>query len=142
MADAVPVSPVCRFYVKVGGSTQAIFTEVSGLGMEMTIEEIEEGGNNGFVHRLPGRCKVGNLTLKSGMTNSNDFLKWILDVARGKIEKKHLSVILYKPDGTESMRWEFTNAFPVKWTGPQFKADDTATAIESLELVHEGFQLS
>jgi phage tail-like protein len=141
MVESVSVSPACRFYVKIGGATQAVFTEVSGLGIEMAVEEVEEGGNNGFVHRLPGRCKVGNLTLKSGMTKSNEFLKWILDVGRGKIVKQHLSIILYKPDGKESIRWEFTNAFPIKWTGPQFKADETASAIESLELAHEGFEL-
>ena len=139
MAEGILANPACRFYVEIGGDTQAVFTEVSGLGIEMAVEEVEEGGNNDFVHKLPGRCKFGNLTLKSGMTNSNVFLKWIFDVARGKIEKKHLSLILFNPEGRPLIRWEFTNAFPIKWTGPQFKADDTAVAIESIELAHEGF---
>ena len=36
------------------------------------------------------------------------------------------------------MRWNFLNAFPVKWVGPQFTADSTTLAIESVELAHEG----
>ena len=131
----------CRFYVQVEGIAQAVFTEVSGLAMEMTVEDVEEGGNNGFVHRLPGRCKVSNLVLKRGITNSNDFLKWSTEVARGEITKKNVTVILYNLDGTPSMRWTFDQAFPVKWSGPQFKADDTAVAIETVELAHEGMKM-
>jgi len=137
----VDVKPSCRFYVEVDSKKEAVFTEVSGLSMEMTLEDIEEGGNNEFVHRMPGRCKVGNLTLKRGMTTSNDFLQWSVKVAQGTIEKKHVSVVLYNVDGTESMRWNFDNAYPVNWSGPQFKADDTAVAVETIELAHEGMKV-
>ena len=137
----VEVKPSCRFYVEVDSKKEAVFTEVSGLSMEMTLEDIEEGGNNEFVHRMPGRCKVGNLTLKRGMTTSNDFLQWSVKIAQGTIEKKHVSVVLYNVDGTESMRWNFDNAYPVKWSGPQFKADDTAVAVETIELAHEGMKV-
>lgn len=133
--------PACRFYVEMGGNSAAVFTEVSGLSVEMAVEEIEEGGNNGFTHRLPGRCKVSNLTLKRGMTANNDFFKWIMEVAQGKIERRNLSLILYTIEGEPMLRWNFNNAYPVKWSGPQFKADANAIAIESLELAHEGFQL-
>jgi phage tail-like protein len=143
MATAAPENPhpSCRFYVEVEGVTHAVFTEVSGLSVEVATEDVEEGGNNGFVHRMPGRCKIGNLVLKRGMTKSNDFLKWNMDVAQGKIEPRNLSLIVYNVDGTEAMRWNFIKTFPVKWTGPQLKADDTGTAIESMELAHEGFTL-
>jgi phage tail-like protein len=136
--------PGCRFYVQVDGWTQAVFTEVTGLAMEMAVEDIEEGGLNDFVHRLPGRCKTTNLTLKRGLTNSNDFLVWSQKVAKGediKNQKKNVSVILFNLDGTESMRWEFTKAYPVKWSGPSFKADDNAVAVETLELAHEGMKI-
>jgi phage tail-like protein len=127
--------------VKVEGITQAVFTEVTGLALEVATEDVEEGGRNDFVHRVPGRCKVTNLVLKRGMTKSNDFLKWHLDVAQGKINPRSLSVIVFNTDGSESMRWNFINAYPVKWTGPQFKASDNGAAIESLELAHEGFNV-
>src|SRR4030081_598855 len=70
-----------RFYVGIGkgqGSKeiQAVFTELSGLQVEMVLTDYEEGGTNNFVHRLPGRLKVGNITLKHGLTKSNEFLRW------------------------------------------------------------------
>jgi phage tail-like protein len=112
---------------------------MSGLAMEMAVEDIEEGGENGHVHRLPGRCKVGNITLKRGLTMSNDFYKWSLEVAQGQIKRRHVTVILFNSDGTEEMQWNLESAYPVKWTGPQFKSDDTAVAIETVELAHAGF---
>jgi phage tail-like protein len=141
-AKASDAVPICRFYVQIEGMSQAVFTEASGLAMEMTVEDVEEGGNNDFVHKMPGRCKVGNLTLKRGMATSNEFLIWSRDIAHGKMNTRNVSVVLYNVDGTQFMRWEFKNAFPVKWSGPQFKADDKASAIETLELAHDGFDVS
>ncbi|HLG54774.1 MAG TPA: phage tail protein [Vicinamibacterales bacterium] len=146
MATEIPDGKAsCRFYVRVDGIAQAVFTEVTGLAMEMTVDDVEEGGNNDFVHRLPGRCKVSNLTLKRGMTNSNDFLKWSIEIAQGKVDKAHkknVQVILYNIDGHPAITWTFEQAYPVKWSGPQFKADDAAVAIETVELAHEGMKVS
>jgi len=133
-------NPSCRFYVDVGGKKQALFTEVSGLGVEMEVEEVREGGNNNFVHRLPGPCKTGTLVLHGGLLSSSEFFKWMMDAAHGKIERRNISVILYDPQGKEQARWNFNNAFPVKWTGPQFKAHDATVAIEALEIAHEGLK--
>ena len=132
--------PAHRFYVEVGGVHQAVFTEASGLSVETVVEDVEEGGLNEFVHRLPGRCKVGNLTLKRGMTASNDFLTWSLNVARGVIKRQNLSIVLYRTDGTEEMRWDLVDAMPVKWSGLQFKADDNTTAVETVEFCHRGLK--
>jgi phage tail-like protein len=141
MARTNEALPASRFYVEVGGVNQAVFSEVSGLSVEIMLEDVEEGGHNEFVHRLPGRSKVGNITLKRGLTKSNDFLKWSLRIAAGTIERKNVSVVLYNLDGTEEMRWELLEAFPVKWSGPMFKADENVTAIETVEFAHRGLKL-
>jgi phage tail-like protein len=48
---------------------------------------------------------------------------------------------MYEVSGKRAMTWTFHKAFPVKWSGPQFKADDTNAAIESIELAHDGFEI-
>jgi phage tail-like protein len=141
----------CRFYVEIGrpggqGDIAAVFTEVSGLSLEMQVTEYEEGGTNGFIHKLPGRLKVGNVTLKRGITRSNDFFKWAHPAAAQadpklggfKVDRRNISVILYDVKGKPVVRWNFKRAFPVKWTGPQFTADSTALAIETVEIAHVG----
>ena len=40
--------PTCRFYVQIDDTFQAMFTEVSGLQVEVAVEPIEEGGLNEF----------------------------------------------------------------------------------------------
>jgi phage tail-like protein len=127
-----------RFYVEIGGMPQAVFTEVSGLQLEMTVTDCEEGGVNGFVRRLPGRMRVGNLTLKRGMTTSDEFFKWCMDAVQGKITRQHVSVRVFDTAGEELACWNFENAFPVKWIGPQFTSSSTTVAIETLELAHDG----
>jgi len=135
------VHPARRFYVEIAGIPQAVFTEVSGLQVEMQVHEYQEGGNNGFVHRLPGPVKVGNITLKRGLTTSNEFFKWCMQVATNSVSRRHVSVLMYDTMGEPVARWDFLNAYPVKWTGPQFTATSQATAIETLELAHSGFEL-
>ena len=136
MAD--PGYPNCRFYVTVNGITAAVFTEVSGLQLETEIFEYAEGGNNQFVHRLPGRMKSGNLTLKRGMTASADFFAWCAEIGTGKVMRRAVTVTLYDAKGQQVTRWKFDDAFPVKWTGPQLAAGAAEMAIETLELAHNG----
>ena len=135
---SVGAHAACRFYVEIGSKSgskqiQALFTEVSGLQVEMQVTEYEEGGTNTFVHRLPGRLKVGNVTLKRGLTKSNEFLKWCM-----KLERRNVTVVMYDVAGQPVIRWNFANAYPVKWVGPQFTADSSTLAIESIELTHDG----
>src|SRR5258708_30831134 len=107
-----------RFYVAVGkgqGSKeiQAVFTELSGLQVEMVVTDYEEGGNNDYVHRLPGRLKVGNITLKKGLTKSNEFLKWCMKAALEKpMDRRSVTVSLFDQTGHPVVRWNFLNAFP------------------------------
>jgi phage tail-like protein len=132
--------PNCRFYIEIDGMTEAIFTEVGGLQVEMDVFEYQEGGMNDFVYRLPGRTKVSNITLKRGMARGNDFFRWCMQVAGGQIDRRNVSVVMYDVAGTEVLRWNFTGAYPVKWVGPQFQASGNAPAIETLELAHNGIQ--
>jgi phage tail-like protein len=134
------IFPACRFYVQIatpqsgaGGAAQAVFNEVSGLQVEMQVTEYEEGGQNDFVHRLPGRLRVGNVTLKRGLTRSAEFLKWCM-----RPERRNLTISLFDVDGQPVTHWHFADAYPVKWSGPQFAADGTAVALETIELAHKG----
>jgi phage tail-like protein len=130
----------CRFYLRIGSEIEARFSEASGLQVETTVQDYEEGGNNAFVHRLPGRTKVGNLTLKRGITKGSEFFKWYTDVANGNIVKKAVSLVIFAPNGDTVAHWDLVDAFPVKWVGPQLVADGTAVAVETLELAHAGLK--
>lgn len=133
--------PGYRFYLEIGTQKQAVFTEVSGLDLEMEVQEFAEGGHNEAVHRLPGRTRVGNLMLKGGMTASKEFFNWYVQLATGRIKRQNVSLVMYDVAGKEVFRWNFLNAYPVRWLGPQFHAASGTMAIETLELAHDGLSL-
>lgn len=130
-----------RFYVFIDGVANAVFTEVSGLQVETEVLEYAEGGNNGFVHRLPGRTRVGNITLKRGLIGKSEFLTWLREMNNNNIQKRNVSLVMYDMAGNEIVRWDFLDAYPVRWIGPQFDAKANSVAIETIELAHAGLQM-
>ena len=93
-----------RFLVEIGSEVVANFQECTGLTMEVEVQEYVEGGNNEFVHKLPGRVKYTNITLKRGVTDNAQFSAWRPKVEGGKItveqdanvSKGHVVVFLGK----------------------------------------------
>ena len=130
-----------NFLVEIAGLIVGGFSEVSGIQAETEFEEFREGGINDFVHKLPKVTKYPNVTLKRGMTDSPVLWAWHQAVVNGKVVRLPIFVILLDSQGDEAWRWCFIDAYPVKWTGPELKADTGAVAIESLELAHNGFKM-
>jgi phage tail-like protein len=129
-----------NFLVEIDGITQAGFQEVSGLDSSTDPVDYREGGDPNHVRKLPGLNKVSNITLKRGITDSDELWKWRQSVIDGKTERKNGSLILLDEAGAEKLRWNFFKAWPSKWTGPAFNATSTAVAIETLEIAHEEVQ--
>jgi phage tail-like protein len=77
------------------------------------------------------------IILKRGLTTSTELWDWRQTVLDGKADRRNGSVVLLDDTGAEKIRWNFTNAWPSKWTGPAFDASTTAVAVESLELTIE-----
>ena len=130
-----------HFYVEFEGVGQAVFTEVTGMAVEVVVQEYEEGGRNDHVHRLPGRIKVSDITLKNGITLNNELLLWFQKIMNGDFERKHVSIIMVDQTGQQRRRWNFKYALPVKWTGPELKAGQSQPAIQSLQLAHRGVEM-
>ena len=133
-----------KFHVEIGKITDAAFTECAGLEMSTDVFEYQEGGESQFVHKFPGRTKVSNVTLKHGFTTSNDLYKWYKNMEEclrtgRKFDFQQVTITLYSSvERYNKARWILHKAFPVKWTGPAFKSDEAAVAIETLELAHHG----
>ena len=139
MATGKRVDPYrgARFLVEIDGITQAGFQEVSGLDVTVDPVEYREGSDPAHTRKLPGLTKYGNVTLKRGLTDSDELWKWHQTVVEGNPERRNGSIILLDDKGAERLRWNFFNAWPSKWTGPAFNATTAAIAIETLELTQE-----
>lgn len=132
-----------RFLVEVDSAVVGGFMECSGLTAETEVEEIQEGGENRFRHKLLKGTKYGNLTLKRGLTDSTVLWDWFRarseDEAFDKGKRKSLAVILWNESTKDQVwRWDFRDAFPLKWVGPDLKAETGAISIETVEFGHSG----
>lgn len=126
-----------NFLVEIDGMTQAGFQEVSGLDASVDSTDYREGSDPNHLRKLPGMNKYSNITLKRGITDSDELWKWIDTALSGKAERRNGSIVLLDDRGNEKLRWNFFNAWASKWTGPAFSAQTTAVAIESLEIIPE-----
>lgn len=139
--------PTFKFHVELGGITQAAFSDCSGLEMSTEVFEYQEGGLNEYVHKIPGRTKVSNVTLKRGFATSNELFKWYKELEKALLEGKRFDfqqvTITLRSSATQNelVRWTLDKAFPVKWVGPAFKTDEAAVAVETLEFAHHGITI-
>lgn len=120
------------------------FRECTGLGSENEVVEYKASGKDGkfIIHKVPGRMKWNNITLKRGITDAMDMWKWRALVEEGKIDdaRKNGAVVMYDQTGKEVARWRFERAWPSKLTGPAANAGNNEVAIEELEITHEGYK--
>jgi phage tail-like protein len=126
-----------NFLVEIDGITQAGFQEVGGLDATTAAVDYREGNYANHVSKLPGLNTYSPITLKRGITDSDELWKWRQTVIDGKTQRKNGSIVLRDVDGAEKLRWNFSEAWPSKWTGPALSAGTAAVAVESLEITHE-----
>jgi phage tail-like protein len=135
------------FLFEVDGVEIGSFMEISGLEVNIAVEDIEEGGENSFVHKLPGRMSWPNITLKRGITQNDALLTWLnkssgeqFAAAGNKLTRSTAAITLIGPSAQRLRAWEFDGAFPIRWKGPDFAADSSEWATEELEITHHGFR--
>jgi phage tail-like protein len=58
------------------------------------------------------------------------------------IERKTVVISLLDESNAPAMTWNLTNAFPVKMTVSDMKADANEAAVETMELAHEGLSIA
>lgn len=122
----------------------ASFQEVSGISAEMETEEVSEGGENRFAHRVPAAVKYQNLILKRGLMHKGSALtKWCQETIGGglqeAIQPKNITVNLLDVEGNPVMSWNFINAWPVGWEVSSFAAEGNDLAVESLGFSYDYF---
>ena len=136
------------FLVAVDGVEIGRFTEISGLQVTVETEDIQEGGQNSFVHKVPGRMTWPNIVLKRGITQNDSLITWLnkssgeqFSVNNNKLKRSTAAITLLGPANKRLRSWEFEGAFPVKWTGPSFSVTANDIAMEELEICHHGFRV-
>lgn len=133
------------FALEIDGIEIAQFLECSGLKSTTDIFELQEGGMNGRVHKLPGQSRWDNLVLRYGVTNDVSLLKWrdeILQDEFGRGSRRNGSIVIKNNQMEVVRRYNFVDAWPVSWEGPSLSSSSAELAIEMVELAHHGIYVS
>lgn len=135
-----------RFRMIVNGFT-AGFSEVQGFDATTDVIEYRAGSDrNNSTIKLGGLTKYSNITLKWGMTEDRTLYDWMTATIGGEsavngteIVREDITIELLGEDGdTVKASWQIRQAWPCKYTAPDFNANASELAFESVELAHEG----
>ncbi len=127
-----------NFHVEIDGISRGSFHEVTGLDSAVDVLEHREGGWNQSPRKLAGQTKYSNIVLKWGHNIDTDLIEWHQQIVDGDVSRRDGSIVLFDNRDQEVARWNFTRAWPAKYTGPTFSAEASEVAMETLELAHEG----
>ena len=128
-----------RFRLEIDGLDAGSFSEVSGFDATMDVVEYRAGDDPAITPtKLPGLIKYGNITLKWGSSETMVLYDWLIDITEGTIEKKTVTLTALDEEGSPAASWRCINAWPVKYTAPDFNGTSSEVAIETIELAHDG----
>jgi len=120
------------------------FSDVSGIGVEITMAEYRNGNEKeNHVRKVAGIHKVSDVTLKRGIVNSKDMWDWLKDAQRnGPTAQRTVTITLRDEAGANVESWTLRNVVPMKYTGPTLAAKGGGdVAMEELVLASEGIDL-
>ncbi|MEF9840867.1 MAG: phage tail protein [Lachnospiraceae bacterium] len=127
-----------RYRVEIDGLDAAGFSEVTGFDASIDVIEYREGDMITTPMKIPGLKKYGNITLKHGTTDSKSMYEWMIAGVEGEVERKTITITLLDETESPCASWTVINAWPNKYTAPDFNATASEIAIESVEIAHEG----
>ncbi len=127
-----------RYKVEIDGLDAGGFSEVTGFDASIDIMEYREGDMVQTPMKIPGLKKYGNITLKQGLADSMVLYDWIIAGVNGAVERKTITITLLDEEEAPAASWQVINAWPTKYTAPDFNATSSEVAIETLEIAHEG----
>ena len=82
--DKDPAVSVCFSVTIDKGKSLGMFNSCEGLGIEIVMEQREEGGNNGMVWQLPTRMKYTNVKLSRPIgADSAKLTNWFAGMVNG-----------------------------------------------------------
>ena len=123
------------------GSVVGGFSDVSGLGYDITYAEYRNGNEKfNTVRKVPNTHKVDDITLKRGLIGSTDLFEWIKGVRDGVADPRNVTITMLDEARTAVATFTLRNAQPKKYSGPTLAAKGGEVAMEELHLVHEGIE--
>ena len=138
-----------RFHVVVDDVDLGGWATCKGLQVNFTSTAVNEGANYEYQVILPDRVTYQPIVLTRAMTqqDSATVQRWLSTVVSQWYDAtsptdysaRTARITLLDAFNGEVASWSLRSIYPKRWTGPDLNASGREVAIETLELVHEGF---
>jgi phage tail-like protein len=128
-----------------GGEILGGFSDVSGIGTEMTVAEYRNGNDKeNHVRKIGGVHKVSDVTLKRGIVDSKSLWDWIKDTrVNGPAAQKNVTITLLDEAHGPVQSWQLRGVIPMKYTGPTLAGKGGGdVAMEEIVLAAEGLEIA
>lgn len=140
ISDADQLGLAMRFDVTVDGIDLGSWSSCKGLSMTFKHHKITELGVHETTQFVPMSVEFTKVTLQRAMVAGdwNKTRAWLSEMS-DSFTGSTASITLRDARQGEVATWTLQNVFPAGWKGPQLDASGKQVALESLEIVHEGF---
>ena len=128
-----------------GGEVFGGFSDVSGIGTEVTVAEYRNGNDKeNHVRKVAGIHKVSDVTLKRGILNSKTLFDWISQTrTQGPAAQRNVSITLLDEAHTPVQTWVLRGVIPMKYTGPTLAGKGGGdVAMEEIALSAEAMEIT
>lgn len=135
-----------RFEVVVDGFNLMFWTACTGLEVIFKHEQVKELGQHSFTTFIPGRAEYPKVVLQRAIQTGD----WTVTKSWLESVSNDDGLVMMRSDRTATITlhdaarkpvasWTLRNAMPAAWKGPRLDSNGRTFALETLELVHEGF---
>lgn len=138
-----------RFRVVVDDIDLGGWNTCTGLQVTFKNKLVGEGGNYESRAILPERVEYNPVTLTRAMVHNDSTAvqrwlstvvsKWYDASSPGDYAARTARITLLDAEGHEVVSWSLRGVYPAAWKGPDLRATSGEVAIETLQLIHEGF---
>ncbi|MBE0623308.1 MAG: phage tail protein [Burkholderiales bacterium] len=128
-----------------GGEALGGFSDVSGIGTEVTVAEYRNGNEKeNHVRKVGGAHKVSDVTLKRGILNSKSLWEWLAATrTQGPSAQKSVAITLLDEAQKPVQSWVLRGVIPMKYTGPTLAGKGGGdVAMEELVLSAEAMEIA
>ncbi|WP_332739596.1 phage tail protein [Hydrogenophaga sp.] len=128
-----------------GGEVFGGFSDISGIGTEVTVAEYRNGNDReNHVRKVAGIHKVSDVTLKRGILNSKTLFDWISQTrTQGPAAQRNVTITLLDEAHTPVQTWVLRGVIPMKYTGPTLAGKGGGdVAMEEIALSAEALEIS
>ena len=145
MAERITPYGAFNFVVNFdGGEEFGGFSDVSGIGTEVTVAEYRAGNDKeNHVRKVAGVHKVSDVTLKRGIVNFDSLWAWIDETrTAGPAAQKTVAIALLDEAHNPVRTWLLRGCIPMKYTGPTLAGKGGGdVALEEVVLAAEAFEI-